>query len=306
MPQLNRWFPVAVAAIATGLCFSPSSANALTLKFGNTTLRTATPSPVPSGGSATLTYSGVLTDSQGQTADLTATLRAQSGNLATSTGFVRGVMLNLTSLNLTATGSGLFDPGAALEFSSDFVFDFTATPTVTAQQVLSGSFLGNPNQVNPTNTGVTFSSTVTSPEIDASTGDGLVPVTLGALIAQPPVGYDQASFLFGLPTLRSTANPNTTSNQLDNPMITGRLTNIKLLAGQTLSLPNSACFVIADVSDEADDRFTAQEAEEICNISAAEPQPVPEASTPLAMLAFGSFGLFSFLKRRQSSQIDLD
>ena len=301
-------FQLAGGTFALGLLVASTPAQALTLTFFDGFTVTVNDGDAADESALTngvqFSFNRTVTDSFGNQATVQGKVQSYSGPdamLSNSGTQLNGTMLNLTDFVMTslvdpnnevAGNGGIFQvDGPFLTFEEDFN-DFSYGTFFVAQQNLVGDFLSNgANNVSSQNV-VQFSGNLTG-----ETGGGF---NLSNLSSAPTTNDPVSNFF-----RNGFAAEDTTLGQADNPIISGSLGDLKLAAGETLSLPSSAKICVA--AEEGNDfaskeelfvNFSSQTAEDSC-VLPSDAESTPEPASALGLMVLGALGTGSWLKRRQ-------
>jgi hypothetical protein len=228
-------------------------------------------------------------------------LISQTGLIDASGNSVTGVVLKFTNLNLTAVNT-LSTTGNIALFSNTFTGTFLAPifrtgSIVTVTQVLSGSFRNLTGTASVSFPAITLGINGAAPTIPA----GLIDLTTGNITNGNTFSSNDASNSF------------TVASNVTSLTVNGRLTNLNMPAGTTLNLPSSACFVISTRTpqkkhhhhhggnaNQSNAGFSADDANAACGET-----EVPEPSSAVGLMALGTLGLATWMRRR-STKVTLD
>lgn len=312
MSQLNARLLLTIATGTASLCLIPASAHALSLTIGGSAVPNLTATGTSNNGSLVFTTPTVKnTTISGQPVTITPIVNtsnqiqplliSQTGLIDASGNSVTGVVLKFTNLNLTAVNT-LSTTGNIALFSNTFTGTFLAPifrtgSIVTVTQVLSGSFRNLTGTASVSFPAITLGINGAAPTIPA----GLIDLTTGNITNGNTFSSNDASNSF------------TVASNVTSLTVNGRLTNLNMPAGTTLNLPSSACFVISTRTpqkkhhhhhggnaNQSNAGFSADDANAACGET-----EVPEPSSAVGLMALGTLGLATWMRRR-STKVTLD
>ncbi|HAG80034.1 MAG TPA: hypothetical protein DCL61_02435 [Cyanobacteria bacterium UBA12227] len=273
MFKINCLSQLIGATVVVGMCFHSTAAHALKITLG--TSQTLTINDNSSRDLLPDTTNKIRFNQTVGGFSMRGTLIAQQGGVIDDTGStINGILLNLTSL--TITNRNTIDASTRIVFDNEF--PFSANSGAFAFPFLDGQFINSPNSPNRSTFVVRIDTTIL--EELSSIGN-----------TSPNQPYIFEDFLRDSDgNARGEFIPS-----VNDPLVRGTL-NFRLRAGQSVSLPDSACTVIVENSYETN--FTFEDSQRNCDLSALD---IPEPSSMISMLALGALGTGSLLKRKQKS-----